>query len=575
MYIATVPNRNSPPAILLRESYRHGGKVKSRTLANLSHWPEAKIEALRAVLRGGKVSGPLEQAFEIIRALPHGHVAATLGTLRRLELHKVISPRRSRERDLVEAMVVSRILEPRSKLSTAKALRDESAQSTLGQALGLGRADEDELYRALDWLLGHQRRIEDLLARRHLKEGTLVLYDVTSAYFEGRTCPLARLGHSRDGKRDKLQIVFGLLTNQQGCPVAVEVFAGNTGDPRTLGPQIEKVKERFGLSRVVLVGDRGMITDARIREDLKPVAGLDWITALRAPAIRELVQRGSLQLSLFDQRELAEITDPRHPQERLIVCRNPLLAEERARKRAELLAATEAELRRIQKATRLVKRPLRGRAEIALRVGKAVNKYKVAKHFALTIGEEGFEFQRREEKVAQEAALDGFYIIRTSVAEEALGAEDVVRCYKALSNVEQAFRRMKTVDLEVRPIYHHLPDRVRAHVLLCMLAYYVEWHMRQELAPLLYHDEDREAVEAERRSVVAPAPRSARARAKDRTKRTADGFPVQSFHDLLRHLATLTKNRIQPKAKGVPPFDLAATPTPLQRRAFELLHVSL
>ncbi|MGH7429375.1 MAG: IS1634 family transposase, partial [Candidatus Methylomirabilaceae bacterium] len=511
MFVAVVPNRNSPPAILLRESYRDGGKVRSRTLANLSRWPPGKVEALRQALRGGRAGLPLKDAFTITRSRPHGHVAAVLGTLRRLGLESLLAAKRSRERDLCTAMIVARILEPRSKLATARALAAETLHSSLGEALGVESADEDDLYAAMDWLLPRQERLERQLAQRHLAEGCLTLYDVTSTYFEGRHCPLARLGYSRDGKRGTLQIVFGLLTNAAGCPVAVEVFAGDTSDPHTVAAQVQKVRERFHLRRLVLVGDRGVLTSARLREDLKPQAGLEWITALRAPAIRKLVGSGALQLGLFDERELAEITSPEYPGERLIVCRNPLLAEERARKRQDLLAATERELDKVVAATRRARHRLRGRERIALRVGAVLGRFKMAKHFRLQITDGSLQYQRDHSGIAQEAALDGIYVIRTRVPKEALSSEEAVRAYKRLAAVERAFRSLKSVDLKVRPIHHRDSDRVRAHVLLCMLAYYVEWHMRQGLAPILFDDHDKPAGERLRSSVVAPARRSPQA----------------------------------------------------------------
>ena len=572
MYVATIPNRSSPPAILLRESYRVQGQVRSRTLANLSAWPPAKIEALRTVLRGEPVGAPLPEAFTILRTRPHGHVAAVLGTLRRLGVDRLLAAPRSRPRDLCVAMLVARILEPRSKLATARALGAETLASSLGEVLGVADADADELYAALDWLLPRQARIEATLAQRHLAEGTLVLYDVTATYFEGRTCPLARHGHARGGKRGKLQIVFGLLTNAAGCPVAVEVFAGNTGDPKTLAPQIQKVRQRFGLQHVVWVGDRGVLTDARLRADLRP-AGLDWITALRAPAIRQLVQGGALQLSLFDERDLAEITAPEYPGERLIVCRNPVLAQERARKREALLQGTEKELAKIAAATRRARQPLRGQDQIGLRVGKVLGRFKVAKHFRLTITAAACTYARDAVRIAEEAALDGLYVIRTSVPPERLTAEQTVGAYKGLAVVERAFRSYKTVDLKVRPIHHRLAERVRAHVFLCLLAYYVEWHLRQALAPLLFDDEDPAAGQALRASVVRPARRSPRAQRKVATRRTEDGLPVHSFSTLMEDLATVAKNRIQPKDPGIPPFDMVTTPSPLQQRAFDLLGV--
>lgn len=578
MYVAVIPNRNSPPAILLRESYREGARVRNRTLTNLSHWPAARIEALRALLRGEAVAAgalPLEQSFEIHRSLPHGHVAAVLGTLRRLGLDRLLEAKAGGHRERVLAMLVARVLAPHSKLATARGLARATQASTLGELLKLGaQVDEDDLYEAMDWLLARQGELETALAKRHLGEGSLVLYDVSSTYFEGRCCPLARLGHSRDGKRDRLQIVFGLLTNAEGCPVAVEVFEGNTGDPKTLGTQITKLRARFGLQRIVLVGDRGMITDARIDEELAPLEGLDWITALRAPAIAALVAAGNLQLSLFDRRDLAEISSPEFPGERLIVCKNPLLAEERSRKREELLQATERSLEQIAAATRRSKRALRGKEHIALRVGKVLDRYKVGKHFRLTIGETRFAYARDAAAIAREAALDGIYVIRTSVAPSALSAEQAVRSYKRLAEVERAFRSLKSVDLHIRPIYHHKAERVRAHVFLCMLAYYVEWHMRERLKALLFDEEDKRGAEASRKSVVAKAQRSAPTLAKIRTKRTPEGLPVHSFRTLLQDLATLTQNRIVPKISGAQPFEMLATPTAVQQRAFDLLGIS-
>jgi len=573
MYVTTIPNRSSPPAILLRESYREGEKVKTRTLANLSHWPVEQIESLRRVLRGDTVVSP-EDAFEIQRSLPHGHVAAVLGTLRKLGLERLIDRQASAERSIAVAMVAARIIDPRSKFATARGLSEETAVCSLREELGIESVSEDDLYRAMDWLLRRQERIENALAKRHLSDGTLVLYDVTSTYFEGRKCPLAHLGHSRDGKKGKLQIVFGLLSNLEGCPCAVEVFPGNTGDPTTLAAQIRKTRERFALERVVLVGDRGMITEARLRDDIKPADGLDWITALRAPAVAKLLKAGAIQMSLFDERDLAEISHPDYPGERLIVCRNPLLAEERARKREELLQATERELAKIQAATLRKRRPLRGKDEIGLRVGKNIGRYKVQKHFRPEITDDSLRYERKVEKIEAEALLDGIYVIRTSVSEQLLASEGTVAAYKRLSMVERAFRSLKTVDLKVRPIFHHVPDRVRSHVFICMLAYYVEWHMRQTLAPILFDDEDKEAAESQRRSVVAPAERSPTAQAKAREKRTADDFPVQSFQSLLADLATLTKNRVKAKIATAPAFVQYATPTPLQKRALELLDVS-
>ena len=574
MYVVDVPNRNSPPATLLRESYREDGKVKNRTLANLSAWPRHKIETLRAVLKGASLGPPLNEAFEIVRCLPHGHVAATLGTLRRLGVDTLIASKRSRPRDLGVAMIVGRLLDPRSKLALVRSLREQTLSSSLGEVLGISDADEDQLYAAMDWLLERQGRIEQALAKRHLKEGSLVLYDVTSTYFEGRHCSLARRGYSRDGKPDRLQIVFGLLTDSWGCPIATEVFEGNTADPKTVLPQIKKLRERFSLKQVVLVGDRGMITNARIEEDLRKAPGLEWITALRGPAIQKLVETGTLDVSLFDERDLAEISSPDYPGERLIVCRNPLLAEERKRKREDLLKATERELEKVAAATTRPKNHLRGKDRIGLRVGRILGRFKMGKHFRLEISDDRFHYARDEDGIAAEGALDGIYVVRTSVSKQVLGAEDTVATYKSLSQVERAFRSIKTVDLKVRPIYHRLADRVRAHVLICMLAYYVEWHMRRALAPLLFEDDDKGAATARRHSVVAKAQRSEKAEEKAHRKLTEDGIPVHCFQTLLSDLATLAKNRVRPRDNSVKPFEMLTTPTPLQQRAFNLLGVS-
>ena len=573
MYIERVPNRNSPPAVLLRESYREGGKVRKRTLANLSKWPDELVEGLRILLKGGVALPSMDDAFEILRSRPHGHVAAVLGTLRALGLEKLLDRRPSRERALAVAMIVARVLDPRSKLAIARSLGGETMSHTLGGELGVEDADADELYRAMDWLLRRRDRIERHLAGRRLADGSLVLCDVTSTYFEGRKCPLARRGYSRDGKRGKLQIVFALLCDGEGCPVAVEVFEGNTADPGVVGAQVAKLRERFSLSRIVLVGDRGLITGARIREELRP-AGLGWITALRADAIRKLAGGGDLQLSLFDERNLAEIESPDYPGERLVACRNPLLAAERARKREELLEATERELEKVAAATRRERSPLTDPEKIAVRADRALRSRKVGKHFDTEVAGDGrFAYARNEERIAAEAALDGIYVIRTNVPADELPAGDVVRSYKSLSRVERAFRSFKSVDLKVRPVHHRLEGRVRAHVFLCMLAYYVEWHMRRALAPLLFDDDDPDAAEAQRASPVAPARPSPAARAKAARKRTPEGLPVHSFRTLLADLATLTKNRVRPVAPGAPAADILARPTPLQAEAFRLLGV--
>ena len=572
MYIESVPNRSSPPAILLRESYRKDGRVKKRTLANLSKLPATAIETLRRVLRGEKLVNP-QDAFSCVRSLPHGHVAAVLGTLRKLGLHTLIDRKASRCRDLVLALIVDRVIDAQSKLATARALAPESTVSTLGPSLGLGDIDPHELYAAMDWLVPRQAAIEQRLAKRHLQEHTLVLYDLTSSYVEGTHCPLARRGHSRDRKKGTLQIVFGLLCTAEGCPVAVEVFEGSTADPKTVASQVTKIRERFGLQHVVLVGDRGMLTAARIREDLADVEGLRWITTLRAPTIRKLVDAGAVTPSFFDERDLAEITSDEFPGERLIVCRNPLLAAERQRKRHELLAATEKDLEPIAAATRRENKPLRGKADIGVRVGKVINRYKMAKHFLTDITDESFTFRRDEEQIAAEERLDGIYIVRSNVEPEQFDAAQTVRAYKDLSKVERAFRSLKSVDLKVRPLHHRRADRVRAHVLLCMLAYYVEWHMRRALAPLLFDDHDPAAAEQRRTSIVAPARRSPAALAKAGRKRTDDDLPVHSFRTLLTDLGTLVVNTMQVAGDGST-FTLQTEPTPFQQRCFELLGVT-
>ena len=575
MFIQVIPNRGSPPAILLRESYREGGKVKKRTLCNLTRWPPSLLEGFKALLKGGTViSAPAApEVFTIRRALPHGHVAAVLGTLRQIGLDRILGPDGNRCRDLVIAMVAARLTEPTSKLATAKALSPETAASSLGEIMGLGAVDEDELYRALDWLAERQAAVEAALARRHLHDGTLVLYDVSSSYVEGRRCELARLGYNRDRKRGKLQIVYGLLCAPDGCPIAVEVFAGDTADPMTLSAQIAKLKERFGLAHVVLVGDRGLITQARINTDLAP-AGLDWITALRAPALCGLVEGGQLQLSLFDERDMAAITSPDYPGERLIVCRNPDLARERARKREDLLCATERDLAKVARAVARARKPLRSREAIALAVGAVLNRHKVAKHFELTITDDAFRFSRNTAAIAAEAALDGFYVVRTNLPAATLDDAGTVRAYKSLAQVERAFRSLKGIDLRIRPLFHWLALRVRAHVFLCLLAYHVEWHMRRKLAPMLYEDDDRAAAAALRASIVGPAQRSPAALSKQTRGITADGLPVHSFRSLLADLATLTRNTVETAIAGAGELTVYARPTPLQTRAFALLGIS-
>ena len=560
---------------LLRRTYREDGKVKHETLGNLSHLPDRIIEMIRILLKGEVALTGSSSDLEVVRTSPHGHVAAVLGTLRSIGLDQILASRPSRERDLVVAMIVARIISPASKLATVRGLNDETLSSSLGGELGIDDLNEDELYHAMDWLVGRQARIEGKLAKRHLTGGSLVLYDVSSTFYTGSHCDLAAFGHNRDGDNGCPQIVFGLLCNAEGCPVAVEVFEGNTGDPKTLGAQIAKIRERFEIERVVLIGDRGMITSARIKKELKGVEGVDWITALRAPAIANLVGQGAIQLSLFDEQDLAEITSEDYPDERLIVCKNPLLAEDRARTREELLAATENNLEKVVAATQRKKNPLRGKDNIGLRVGKIINRFKVGKHFILDIAEESLSYKRNEDRIKEEASLDGLYVIRTSVKEEQLSADATVLAYKNLSKVERAFRSLKTVDLKVRPIFHRLPDRVRAHILICMLAYYVEWHMRQAWAPILFDDDDKATAALMRDSVVAPAKRSPSAHQKASTKRTSGDMPVHSFQTLLKDLSTIAKNRIQASNAPGADFTLVTRPTPSQRHALDLLGVSL
>jgi hypothetical protein len=573
MYVVKVPNRGSPPAILLRESYREDGKVKNRTLANLSSWPEAKVDALTRVLKGQPPpAAPLEEAFEITRSLPHGHVAAVLGTARRLGLDELIDPVPSRHRDLIVAMAVAQVIAPDSKLAIARGLREETAASSLGEVLHLGSCDEDDLYAAMDYLHDRQEQIQDTLAARHLGGGTLVLYDVSSAAFEGRTCPLGAIGHPKDGVHGRLQIVYGLLTSKDGIPVAIEVFKGNTGDPTTVAAQVTKVKDRSGIEKVVLAGDRGMLTAARLREDVRP-AGLDWITALRAPQVKALVRDGDLQLSLFDVQDLAEITSPEFPGERLVACMNPFGEAERARKRESLLAATEAGLAKIAAACTRARAPLRGRDKIAVRADRVLRRRKVARHFTTEITDDSIGYARDQDSIAAEAKLDGIYVLRTSVASGDLDSGAVVSSYKALAQVERAFRAFNT-DLGIRPIRHRTEDRVRAHVFLRMLSYYLSWHLQARLAPLLFTDDDKPAAQATRPSPVAPAARSPRALAKAATKHTPGDLPVHSFTSLLTDLATICLNTIAPADPALPGFRLVTTPTALQRQAFELLGVS-
>jgi hypothetical protein len=561
-------------SILLRRTYREDGKVKHETLGNLSDLPPDVLDFMRVRLNGELEEATPSGPFQIVRSLPHGNVAAVLQTAKNIGLDQLLGSRRCRERDLVLAMIVSRVLSPRSKLSACAALQAETAQSTLAEELRLGDVDVHELYAAMDWLLDRQKRIENKLAKKHLQGGVLVLFDVSSSYYTGRKSAFVTHGYSRDHRGDQPQIVYGLLCDGEGRPIAVEVFPGNTADPVTFTQIVARVRNRFGIKRVVFVGDRGMITSARIDEDLRGVDGLDWISALRSEGIRKLIKGKLVQRSLFDERDLAEITSDDFPGERLIVCRNPQLAEERARKREALLQATEKQLEPIRKATLRKRSPLRGQDEIGLRVGKIIGKHKMQKHFQLTITEKSFSFQRNNQKIKDEALLDGLYVVRTSVKSDTMPAVRVVETYKSLSRVERAFRCLKTVDLQLRPIYHHKDERIRAHVFLCMLAYYVEWHMRERLREVLFDDCDTASASASRTSVVGPSVRSEVAKRKDATRRTPSGHPVQSFQDLLRDLATLTRNRIR-IADYDAIYDKLTAPTAYQQHVFNLLQVAL
>ncbi len=558
---------------LLRRTYREDGKVKNETLANLSHLPAHILEVVKDRMAGQAV-GVLSQDLSCVRSLPHGHVAAVVGTMRAAGLTALLGSRRTRERDLQEALIAHRLISPGSKLGLSRALSSQTATSTLGEVLGVAGATEDELYEAMDALLSRQEKIETALAQKHLQDGTLVLYDVSSSYYTGEHCELARYGHNRDGKKRFPQIVYGLLCASDGCPVAIEVFEGNTADPKTLASQVQKLRERFGLRRVVLVTDRGILTQVQI-DTVRDIEGFDWITALRAPSIAKLRDQGRIQASLFDTKNLAQITSPDYPGERLIVCRNPFLAHRRAWKREQLLLATEKDLEKIAEATRRAKNPLRGRDKIGLRAGKWIDRHHVGKHFELTITDGSFSWKRKDEKIEEEAALDGLYVIRTSLAKEVQSPEKTVEAYKSLSQVERAFRSLKTVDLEIRPIYHRLSDRVKAYVFLCMLAYYVEWQMKQKLQPLLFAEEDREGAARERKDIVSPAVPSKKAQKKAVLHRTEEDLPVQSFGGLIEDLGTLVRNVMQAGKDDSARFALLTTSTPLQQKALELLGVSL
>ena len=563
MHIHIVPNRGSPPTVLLRESYREGRRVGKRTLANLSSLSAAQIEAIRAALRG-EAWQPVAQSFVVTASRAHGHVHAVALTMQRLGFAALIATKPCRERDLVLAMVAARILAPHTKLATTRWWHT----TTLAEDLGVVEATEDELYAAMDWLLERQARIEKKLAARHLRAGGLVLYDLSSSYFEGTTCPLARIGYSRDHRRATLQVNYGLLTDARGCPVAVSVHEGNVADSQTLLPAVQRLRQEFGIEQLVMVGDRGMISGKAIAE-LREADGIGWITALKSASIRALIEQGQLQLGLFDQRNLVELSSPDYPGERLVACRNPQLAKLRAHKREELLAATEKNLGPIK--ARVEAGKLTGAAAIGVRVGKVVNQYKVAKHFALSIGEAAFTFRRNHDSIAAEAALDGLYIIRTSVRATQMDAPQCVRNYKALANVERAFRSLKTVDLKVRPIHHRLADRVRAHIFLCLLAYYVEWHLREAWRELMFADPDQQAKTM--RDPVAAAKRSNAALAKAASHTLDDGTPAHSFATLLAELATVVRNTCRTPNAGpdAPTFAVVTTPNAKQQRALELV----
>ena len=565
MYIEIVPNRNSPPAILLREGRREGKRIHKRTLANLSDWPEQRIEVFRRLLRDEPLVSP-DDLFSTERTLSHGHVEAILGTIRKLGLDNVIASKRSRERDLVVAMIAERLIHPCSKLATTR----QWHTTTLSEELAIEDANEDDLYGAMDWLLERKERIEKKLGKRHLAEGSIVLYDVSSSYYEGRTCPLARFGHDRDGQKGLPIIVYGVLTDDQGCPVAVQTYPGNTGDSTTVVDQVENLRKQFGLTRVVLVGDRGMLTRPQI-DKIKEQPGIGWITALTSVAIRGLLAKGYLQLSLFDKTNLAEITSPDYPGERLMACYNPLLCEERGRKRLELLESTDKALAKIAKeVARRTKKPMT-ESEIGFKVGKILGRYKMGKHYNYTIRNGEFQWARCETSIEQETKLDGIYVIRTSESKELLSAEDTVRTYKSLSQVERVFRCLKGIDLLVRPIRHRTQTRVPAHIFLCMLAYYIEWHMRRALAPILFEDEEL-LTDRKRRDPILPAKPSESVKKKKRSHKTVDGLPVHSFDTLMAELAARSRVTYRLKSdESGSTFKQVPAPTPLQAKAYELL----
>ena len=567
MYIDTVPNRNSPPAVLLRESCREGGKMVKTTIANLSKCPPEAIKALRMALRGVKLVPQGERVFSVERSTPHGHVQAVLGIMRKLGMEALLASRPCRERDLVLAMIAQRIVNPCSKLATTRLWHT----TTLAQQLGVEDADANALYDAMDWLLKRQSRLEKKLAKRHLEEGSKVLFDVSSSSYHGHTCVLAVRGYNRDGEKLP-SIVYGLLTDSRGCPVAVDVYPGNTGDPATVPDQVEKLREHFGLKRVVLVGDRGMLTQTQI-EALREHPALGWISALRFTSIRDLAEKGAFQPSFFDQQNLAAITSEDYPNERLIVCYNPLLAQDRQRTRDQLLTVTEARLQKIAAQVARRTKTLMTAAEIGVKVGKIINHHKMGKHFMLTIKDSLFHFERNQKSIKRESDLDGIYIIRTSEKQSALSAEDTVRTYKSLGQVEQAFRCIKSIDLQVRPIRHRSEAHVRAHIFLCMLAYYVQWHMKKALSPVLFQDDDLDAARWTRNAVTKAEP-SESVRAKKSTKTTPDGWPAHSFSSLLIDLATRCKNICRTgEGKTMIRFDQLTEATPFQKHVFDLLGI--
>ena len=574
MYIERVPNRNSPPAVLLRESYREGNRVKKRTLANLSKLPDDVVDNLQLVLKGAKVSmtETIPNSFEVIRSLPHGHVAVILSTIKKLSLDKIISGKSSRNRNLVMAMIIARIINPKSKLATARGFNKQTCSNSLGELLSLEKVDEDELYLALDWLLENQENIENKLAAKHLINGSLVLYDVSSTYLEGTGCELGEYGYNRDKKKGKTQIVFGLLCDLNGCPIAVEVFKGNTKDSSTLVGQIDKVRNRFGIKNIIWVSDRGILTSAQINESVFPVEGLDYITGLTKPQIRQLAEAEAIQLGLFDEVNLVEFESDDYPLERLIACRNPLIAEKNSKQREVLLERVEKELEKIVAATKREKRALKGKDKIAMRVAKVLNKYKVNKYYNLEIEEKKFNYSRKAELIAQKKALDGIYILRTSVKKTVMDTASTVKAYKNLSQVEEAFRCYKSIDLKVRPIYHYKGDRVKAHIFLCMLAYYVEWHLRQRLAPFLFEDEETENKYQD----IIKANRSEAAKLKDRKKRNKLNLPVHSFRTLLEDLGTICLNKVECSVtSGKYIFSKITRPSQLQQEVLNLLGISL